>query len=348
MKRYHVSFVLALLVLAALLAACGNQEATPPPEEVVVEADVPEEPVVEEPPAEPEPTPVPEIVHMTMPEAFQQAALQRIFDCDTSLRDFAGNLTLSDICDRWPENYLERPMTEEEGEYHPELDILQVEFGRDDAWFYVRLYMNPTVDDADLTALYYVEIDTDLDGRGDVLLLVSNPAQGTSGEWNVAGVQVWQDQNGDVGGETAVLADGSYSGDGYETLLFDAGAGNDPDLAWARVSTEVPGLIEFAFKPRMIDDTTPFAWWAGAFEGDLPIGGFDLVDSLDEETAFLLDNTCGWIFGSSGRSIPNLCAAIAMPTAEACSPPPGGCNASSCLFWDQASCSCVYDYSCFN
>jgi len=357
MKRYHVSFVLALLVLAALLAACGSQEATPPPEEAVVEADVPEEPVVEEPPAEPEPTPVPEIVHMTQPEDFQLAALQRIFDCDTSLRDAAGNLTLSNICDRWLENYLERPMTEEEGDYVAAVDIIRVEFGRDADWFYARIFLSAEAAMDAMTPIYFVELDLDLDGRGDLLLMVDNPAQNDGDAWSVAGVQVWQDLNGDVGGDTAVLADGSYSGDGYETLLFDAGVGNDPDLAWARTGMDETVYVEFAFKPRMIDDTTPFAWWAGAYQGELPINAFDLVDALDEATTFLLDNTCGWIFGSSGATPPNLCSLIASPTSEpgaepgvadTCSPPPEGCRVAnggdSCWVWYEPTCSCV----CFN
>lgn len=354
MKRFHFSMLFSLLVLATLLAACGGGQETIVPEDENAPAETSvSEAAVMEPEATAEPTP--EIVHLSMPEEFQLAALQRIFDCDTSSRAFAGNLVLSTICDRWPENYLERPMTAEDGEYHPELDIIKVEFGRDADWFYVRIFLNPASVDAGLSARYFVEIDTNLDGRGDVLLLVSNPAQGEPDLWSVTGVQAWQDLNGDVGGTTAVLADGSYSGDGYETLLFDSGVGTDPDLAWARVSTEVPGLIELAFKPRMIDDTTPFAWWAGAYEGDLPIGAFDLVDSLDEATAFLLDNTCGWIFGSSGASLPNICNVIAAPTAvpqpgvaDTCSPPPEGCRVANggdpCWIWYEPSCSCV----CFN
>ena len=368
MKRRRVSLLFALLVLAALLAACGNggTETAPPDtpaDDPVSEAEVPAESAAAEPAAEepaeadaaPDPTATTEIIHMTMPGSFQIAALQRIFDCDTSSRAFAGNLVLSTICDRWPENYLERPMTMEDGDYHPELDIIKVEFGQDADWFYVRIYLNPAAADTGITEQYFVEIDTNLDGRGDVLLLVSNPAQGEADTWSVAGVQVWQDQNGDVGGDTAVLADGAYSGDGYETLLFDSGAGTDPDLAWARVSTEVPGLVELAFKPRMIDNAPPFAWWAGAYSGDLPIGAFDLVDSLDEATAFLLDNTCGWIFGSSGASLPNMCDVIAAPTAvpqpgvaDTCSPPPEGCREANggdpCWVWYEPTCSCV----CFN
>jgi hypothetical protein len=218
-------------------------------------------------------------------------------------------------CDRWRDNYLERPHDEEALLYFPAIDITQAQFGQDEEWYFARIdtYEQPEAS-TPLDGVFGFEFDLNEDARGDYLLLVENPAA-IGSEWSVTGVRVWHDENDDVGSLTAVLADETNTGDGYEVLIFDQGIGDDPDLAWARLSPEEPFVVQFAFKPALIEDADIFIWWGWAWEVSelLQPELFDFVDTYEEEDIFRLDNTCAWTFGALPRILPNTCP-IFQPT----------------------------------
>ncbi|NQS90859.1 MAG: lipoprotein, partial [Chloroflexi bacterium] len=256
----------------------------------------------------PEP-PTPEIVHWEFPGEFSLSPLQRIYDCAMGVTIIPGQpIEISEDCDQWDRNYFERPVDEGVVEYFPQLDIVQSEFGQDDLWYYTRIHVfTEGIEELILDGVYALEIDLNLDARGDILISAAAPGSYPADEWHSNGVQVWVDTNDDVGGPTAVLVDPRYDGDGYETLLVDSGVGEDPDLAFVKIYSEEPGLIEFGFKAGLLKDTDKFEWWVWAMGQDIGSGKYDPVDFFPQDTLFALDNTCGWIFGSYPRDLPNIC-----------------------------------------
>jgi hypothetical protein len=169
------------------------------------------------------------------------------------------------------------------------------------------------------------EIDTDIDSRGEFLILASGI---NTTEWTTDGVQVWQDKNEDVGGKKPHSPDDQVS-DGYETLLFDAGVGADPDLAWVRISPNEPSSIEFAFKTDLVPSSKIFAWWAWTSLGTFDPAKIELVDSAKDNTSWNLDNTCAWIFNAKPTNmLVNICPfsyPTAVPTITP-TPSPLGCG----------------------
>jgi hypothetical protein len=226
----------------------------------------------------------------------------------------------------------ERPFNANaQDQYFPQVDILQSSMVNGNPWVYGSI----TVNGADATtgllnASYALELDTNLDGRGDTLVVVNNPQQGG---WSVDGVQVFVDVNFDVGGSSPMHADSSAQGNGYDQKVFDSGQGAEPDMAWARVSSEQPNVVLFAFKSSLIGNAGKWLWGAWAQMGGLHPELFDYNDhfSADQagnpmpgdsnyplKTLAELDNTCRWAIGfTPNGSEPGLCPLPTGPTAEA-------------------------------
>lgn len=346
----HVVLAAALAVALAL-GACSSQPAAPSGDDPDLAPTAP--PAAS--PAPSEPAAPAEVDHLTTPVRFRAAVLQQILDCNTGRRAGAGvRLELNPTCDRWNAGEVERPMDASGEAYLPWLDILRVEFGADDLWHYARI-QTAAADDAaarpDRT--YAIEIDLDLDGRGDLLIVAQRPNRADDDAWSVAGVQVWLDENHDVGGPILAARDEGATGDGFERLIFDQGRGDDPDLAWARLAPDAPGVVEIAFKQELLGGAPAFAWWAWAAASIDP-AVFDFVDAFGPDELYALDNTCAWIYGRTTQTVPNRCPAISDPPtptspapAGACAPPPEGCAAKygdPCYLWIQQWCECV----CFN
>ncbi len=157
---------------------------------------------------------------------------------------------------------LERPFTQDMT-YLPYLDIAEANmvWGKPFAYFMIRLIGSPK-DSQDGFPAYGIEIDTDLDSRGDILIISTGVL---TGQWSQEGVQVWEDANETVGGETAVKSDPpAGSGDGYEALLFQAGQGDNPDLGWARMDPLIDTRIEFALHRSLFQEYQKFNWRAFA------------------------------------------------------------------------------------
>ncbi len=166
--------------------------------------------------------------------------------------------------------------------YFPELDITQYEVLQDDTWIFASIVLRSRSAEGALSGTYALEIDNDIDGRGDWLILVTAPA---ATEWSVENVQVWQDANKDVGGNDPVYADKNPGfGDGYETKVFDSGTGNDADAAWARVSPENQNVVQIAVKAGLVDDDGKYL--AGVWSGrTLDPAMFDFNDKMTAEQA---------------------------------------------------------------
>lgn len=254
--------------------------------------------------------------------------------------------------DRFTFGQFERPFNAESMDvYFPYLDIQEAFVGQDDQWVYAIITVKGTDSDGGLPGAYAVELDLDLDGRGDFFILASNPA---STEWSTDRVRVWTDTNEDVGGTSVINADNSgVHGDGYETLVFDQGQGDDPDTAWARLSPDNPTTVHIAIKQSLLAGDNAFlaGVWAGSSALDAAL--FDLNDSLNHEQAGAalveldyfypikglseLDNTCRISVGFEPRgSEPGICG-----LEEGCQPPAGGCTQQG-YDWNASLCCCSW------
>jgi len=142
---------------------------------------------------------------------------------------------------------LERPFTQDMT-YIPEMDIVTYNVRVTTDWIYVSIELIGTELNNEMEVHYGVELDLDRDGFGDYLIW-SNPPY--SDEWSTNGVQVFADENHDTGGISATLSDAPFEGNGYETKIFDSGVGDDPDLAWVRISAGRRATVQIAFKPSL-------------------------------------------------------------------------------------------------
>ncbi|GAB4505148.1 MAG: hypothetical protein Fur0043_21430 [Anaerolineales bacterium] len=235
--------------------------------------------------------------------------------------------------DRFTFGRFERPFNANTMDvYFPYLDIQDTTFYEDETWIYAAITLKGTDDNGQLAGRYAFEIDSDLDGRGEWLVLVDHPA---SKEWSVAGVQVWFDANKDVGGSVSVGADNGGNGDGYETLLVQNGQGDDPDLAWARLSSDNAVTVELAVKRSLLgtDKSYMIGGWAG--NQALDPAQFDFNDHMTHEQAGAalielenfypikglaeLDNVCRVAIGFAPKgSEPGSCVTRQAKEAEGC------------------------------
>ena len=340
------------------------EEAAPPPTDVPMEEPtVPPPPPTAESVPEPEVEVEPEIVHVMMPAQGngeeQKIADQISQETAPEKRAYAGDV--------YTKGRYERPFTAQEMEYLPFLDLVNTALIRDieGGWLYTSIrVVEPPSMSGERKAIYGIEVDNDLDGRGDVLILADAPE---SNEWTTDGVRVWRDVNANIGAKDPMKPNAPLSDDGYEMMIFDEGKGEDADLAWVRLSAERNNEIEIAFKLDLVDigeEYYFFLWGAWAFADDAHPEWFDHHDHFTLEEAgsplkddanyplkafFAADNTCRALSGLAATSqLLGMCP-VAAPQAsggddeERC-PPENccplatvGCNSH----WDFSSCSCV-------
>lgn len=209
----------------------------------------------------PLPQPTPTVTHLNRP-AEPEGKFQVIHD-QTSEKYASQKRAYGG--DDFGLDRFERPFTQEML-YLPVVDIQDAELNRvDSTWVYVVIrLMSELGSRKDLIPSYGVELDVDLNNRGEYLIWV-NPPFGK--EWTTDGVQVWRDLDKNVGGVKPVKNDPSADGDGYEDLFFDQGIGDDPDLAWVRISPQNDNSVEIAFKNTLTGgEKGKFIWlpWADA------------------------------------------------------------------------------------
>ncbi len=257
--------------------------------------------------------------------------------------------------DRFTFGRFERPFNADTMDvYFPDLDIQDTWLVDDELWIYAGLVLKSTSDDGALRGKYGFEIDSDVDGAGDWLVMVDRPA---ASEWSTSGLLVLFDANDDVGGLPKVNADSPQTaGDGYESVLLDSDNGDDPDLAWSKVVLEEPVTVQFAIKRSILesDEAYMVGMWAGTDDFDPAL--FDLNDHYSHEQAGAaspdfeyfypikalseLDNSCRIPVGFQPTGIePGLCP-VAVPKNQPGEP--ASCKRSVCyLVGNQMICGCV-------
>ncbi len=287
--------------------------------------------------ASPTVTLTPSLVHRMQPGALP-AMSEKLFDavCGPYLQP--GQPVVPPRGDDYHVNLYERPMNAEtQDTYFPELDIQQAQIGTDGTWIYVVLDLFGLPDDGfPANVRYGVELDLDIDGRGDWLIWVQPPLGDV---WQVEGVQVYHDADDDVGEDRACRNDPPQDGTAYETRVFDAGWGEDADLAWARGRPGDPPQVHIAFKHDMIDRDPAFMWWVWADQGVNRPDWMDYNDHFTAEEAGSpfranpnypvkaiaeVDNTCHWVFGfkPTGKE-PCICAGRFPTPTPTAAPRPG-------------------------
>lgn len=216
-------------------------------------------------------------------------------------------------------NRFERPFTAEEMEYRGNLDLILVNWKVTPPWIYAIFFVVEDLPDSG-GMNYSIELDLDENGRGDYLIQTGLP---TSTEWSTDQVRVFMDQNRDVGGSFPLFSDNPDSNlDGYETLLFDRGQGEDPDLAWSRRHPEEKNSLEIAFKSDLLG-VGGYMWSAWADGGLQDPGLFDYHDQIPFPNAgspnpdhpyyplreiALVDSTCrSWYGFTPTGSEPGIC-----------------------------------------
>ncbi|MFM8875555.1 MAG: hypothetical protein ACKOGC_05740 [Anaerolineae bacterium] len=267
MKSSFSKVIAILMVLALSACNIGSPET---PTEAVSETEVvtPEVPATEEP-----------IVHTTIPSEPAQT-IGNASDNDEINSNETFDVNFGDDLSK---NRYERPFTVGMGSYLPEIDIVNFSIGEDDNFYYVTLNLGGLATAGQAPTGYYaIELDGNVDGRGE-LLIVANPSFGT--EWSTNGVQIFADDNGDIGGDNVELGDANYTGDGYEKLMFDSGVGANPDLGWARFVNGEKPAIQIAFNKVIFPSTPTFMWSVWASANPFETTKFNLHDTTTEEAA---------------------------------------------------------------
>lgn len=292
--------------------------------------------ITPEPSATPEDTPPPVIIHFTQPG---EPPLHT-----SSLSDLSSAILADQkrtIGDHFDLNLYERPLSPRNMIYKDFLDIAPgAELSLAPPWVYVTIFLVGAPPQY-AKATYAVELDLNLDARGDWLITASSPA---STEWTTDGVRAYFDTNRNVGGKTPMIADPlPQTGDGYDALIFDQGRGPDPDAAWVRISPSKASAIQIAFKHTLIGQDQTLIWGVWADGGVNRPQWFDYNDHFTVSEAglpipssryyplqrlALIDNTCRWVQGIVPRvGMPGLCGfntpiPTITPIPEATSTPP--------------------------
>jgi hypothetical protein len=263
--------------------------------------------------------------------------------------------------DSYDINRLERPFLQDMT-YVSELDIANFTVAKDNDWWYVSIAVISLDPSSKQDVNYGVELDLDRDGFGDYLIW-AHPAY--TDQWGTLPVQIYQDNNHNTSGLSAGKSDAPFDTDGYETLVFDGSAGGeDPDIAWIRVSAGAPGSVQFAFKRSWSGDVFMLGVIADAGLKDPK--KLDYVDRFPIAQAgspvkenmyyplkelFAVDNTCREAFGFEPTHFePQICPVIVAPSkTPGPSSEPGATPGAFCPppvtmicpnGWDAVNCRC--------
>ncbi|GAB4500263.1 MAG: hypothetical protein OHK003_19720 [Anaerolineales bacterium] len=356
--KYRVQLFFVFLVIAAF--ACNAPAGTQPAGET---------PVTEASSTEgvhaAQPSTLSDVAHQIFP-AEVVATGKIVFDVGSS---GTGAEKRAPYGDSYNINLLERPFLQDMT-YVPDLDIESYNMSKDDNFHYMSIKLIGFDPNNALGIHYGVELDTDKDGFGDFIILAKPPY---TGEWSTVTVQVFADKNHNTSGASPIRSDAPYSSDGYETLLFDGGAGfgDDPDLAWVRMVTEKNATLQIAFKRSLAGDVFMAGVLADA--GLKDVGQMDYVDRFTEGDAgssmkdkkdyplkalFAVDNTCRDAYGFQPTGYEAMiCAGYAapvssggndnpgkqptpLPSGEGCTIKPSDCTADAPFYWPYPDCAC--------
>jgi hypothetical protein len=201
---------------------------------------------------------------------------------DPETRDYAPQKRAPAGADNFALNRYERPYRAETMEYLSDVDLKRVEMRIADPWIYITFDVGSPRAEGIGQTVYGAEFDTDKDGRGEYLVWgVSPPGE----EWTAIGVEVWQDDDNDVGGSNPQASEAPKPGaNGYERRLFADGQGADPDLAWIRRAGG-GAQIQLAFKHSALSNASQFLWNGLADAGVRNHEWFDYNDHFTREEA---------------------------------------------------------------
>jgi hypothetical protein len=270
------------------------------------------------------PTASPTVVHLVRPD--RPGSVSAFLTDRSSLALAAEHRS---IADNFNANQLERPFTSQIMDYQGYLDLTGSEWSASGIWYYVTFQLEE-LPPAGAGAMYAVELDLDVDGRGDWLVIAAAPS---SSDWTTDGVRVLEDSNHDVGGSLVLRPDAPPQlGNGYDHLVFDS-QGPDPDAAWVRVSPSETNQVEIAFKSSLIGADNHLTWGVWADAGAKEPAWFDYHDhfTLNEAGSPLsnvsdyplkslasVDSTCRWGYGFHPLGTePGVCPVPVTPTPTA-------------------------------
>ena len=316
-------------------------------------AETPTETVEEAVPTE-TPQPTATIEHKTIPgeaPAGNQSSMT-----DPSSANTAGELR-TNAGEYFEINLFERPFNGNPMDtYYPDLDINRAVLNKSGSWYYLTIQLSGPGPEGDMRGYYGLEVDLDLDGRGDVLILGGMPGS----DWSTDNVRVWQDTNNDVGDNIILSSDPPQSGNGYDNLIFNAGIGNDSDLAWVRRSPVDQNSVQLAFKPTAINNDAEFIWGAWTDMSVVEAGWYDYSDHFTKDEAgsplaelsqyyplkalAQLDNTCRWSYGFTLEGDePGICAIPKTPTPTITPTPTTGPSVITGLVFRDGDSGLMYD-----
>jgi len=294
-------------------------------DETEAETEAPE--TVEEATATPEPPTATPIAHVYLPGEPGWVS-KYFYDTDSSTtaasKSAAGG-------DDYYDNKYERPFSQTDMVYYPDLDILKAEISNDDNFFYISITvkgLNPTT--GGFTGTFGAELDTDLDGRGDYLLYCDVP---NFTEWKIDTAHAFKDSNNDVGAKVPTYPDTSNPGDGYDQMIFAPSILDDPDGLWCRQRAGADIKVDIAIHKPLVGNPGQFAWGVWTDLGLKQFAQFDYNDHYTFDQAgspmagnsfyplkaiHSLDNTCRESFGFEPvEEIPGMCfVPTPTPTTE--------------------------------
>lgn len=317
MKQKDCKNLCGVLILILSSIACNMPSGVPTQIPVRVEEAATMPPVADTETPSPTPAPAP-VVHVVSPVSglYHESTAH---DNEESATYDSKNVRFGDV---FAANRFERPFTVEDMTYLPYIDIFDFEMTSDSDWYYVDVSMiGPDPVTGSVHGTYGVEFDLDVDGRAEILLLVENPGS----SWSTDHVKVYLDGNGDVGGAQS-LPDIGYTGNGFETLIFDSGNGEDPDLAWAQSVVKTRGAVKFAFKKSLLRNYHTFMWSVFASKEPVDPGKFYFNDYYSEAAAGSPDKKSDFYPIKDIAAFDNSCR---VPTGfKATGLEPLGCNVS--------------------
>jgi len=262
--------------------------------------------------------------------------------------------------DRFTLGRFERPFNANTMDvYFSQLDIVDTFVYQDDTWIFGRIQLNKLDSSSTVASKYALELDLDRDGKGDWLVLTSAPQ---STDWSVVGVQVFEDTDKSVGGQSAMYTDAGAGGNGYETTVFDSGTGNDADSARSRISPSDPNTVDIAVKRSVLGNPERYLinMWAGTSLLDPAL--FDINDHFSHEQAgaadkglnifypikqvFELDNSCKMAVGFQPKgNEPGLCElfipVVPGATSPSCNLDYRICQSQGYGDFDAGKCECI-------
>lgn len=231
------------------------------------------------PTAPPEPTPseIPAIVHKDIPGSPLGKIMQTVHD---QVDEYSALQKQAFGGDDFKNGKYERPF-DQSMTYLPTVDLVSIYLSREDPlWIYVMMKVQkPFSENKDLNTHFLMEIDTNLDNRGDILIITGLPK---TMEWTTESVKILSNPDLNVGGVAVVKPDGTLSeGRGYYEVLFDNGNGMDPDMAWSRLSKSDPAVVEMAFKNTLTGgEKGKFIWLPWSDAGMLDWSMFEFNDHM--------------------------------------------------------------------